>query len=235
MNLIKRLEGIVFSPKQTFAALAEKPVWVDALVIILIALAAYSLVITPYAKQEQVQVFRDSAKLKATMGEERFNQRLADMDKPTTTWGLIQAAGGLPLLYVIGMLVQCLFFMILGRLVSTEGKFKQVFAALVHANLINGVLGSAVRTVLTLAKKSAMQVSTGLPLLFPKMEVMSKAYIVLGQVDFFQIWTFGVLAFGLAAAFKINVRKALFLSFAIFFLSALFNIAYLLLIMSFVQ
>jgi hypothetical protein len=235
MNFFKRLEGVFFSPKQTFATVAERPVWVDALVVILIVLAAYSLVITPYAKQEQIQVFRDSVKLKTTLGEERFNQRLADMNKPTTTWGLIQAAGGLPLLYVIGMLVQGVLFMLLGRFVSTGGKFKQIFAALVHANLINGVLGSAVRMVLTMAKKSAMQVSTGLPLLFPKMEVMSKAYIVLGQVDFFQIWTFGVLAFGLAAVFKISVRKALVLSFAVFVLSALFNIAYLLLIMSFVQ
>lgn len=235
MTFIKRLEGVFFSPKQTFAAVAERPVWVDVLIVLLIVVAAYSLVIAPYGKQEQVQMFRDSAKLKSTLGEEAFNKRLADMDKPTTTWGLIQMAGGLPLLYVIGMLVQGVILMLLGRFVSTQGKFKQVFAALVHANLINGVLGNAVRMLLTWTKKSAMQVSTGLPLLFPKMEVTSKAYIILSQVDFFQVWTFSVLAFGLAAAFKISVRKAAILSFVVFVLSALFNILYLLFFLSFVR
>ena len=71
--------------------------------------------------------------------------------------------------------------------------------------------------------------------LFPKMEVTSKAYIVLSQVDFFQIWVFGVLAFGLAAIFKINVRKALFLSYTLWFLKALFNSAISILFLSFVQ
>ena len=235
MNPFQRLQGVFSSPKQTFAGLAEKPVWVDALIVIMIVLVAYSLVITPYAKPEQAQIVRDSVKLKERMGEEAFNRYVESLDKPATTWQVIQMFGGAPLLFVIAMLIQGLIFMILGRFVSTQGTFKQVFAALIHANLINGVLGNAVRMVLTLTKKSAMQVSTGLPLLFPKMEVTSKAYVVLGQVDLFQIWMFGVLAFGLAAVFKINVRKALFLSYTIWFLKALFNIAVTLLFMSFVR
>jgi len=235
MNLIKRLEGIFFAPKQTFTALAERPVWVDALVIILVVLVAYSVVVTPYAKQEQAQMFRDSVKLRERMGEEGFKRYIEGLDKPATTWQTVQMVGGAPLLFVVAMLLQSLFFMLLGRFVSTQGTFKQVFAALIHANLINGALGNAVRLLLTLTKKSAMQVSTGLALAFPKMEVTSKAYIVLSQVDFFQIWMFGVLAFGLAAVFKISVRKALFLSYAIWFLKALFNIAITIFGLSFVQ
>jgi Yip1 domain len=224
MNFIKRLEGVFFSPKQTFAAVAERPVWVDVLVVILIALAVYSLVVAPYAQREQVQMFRESAKFKERLGEERFNQYIADMEKPPTTWKMVQTAGGAPLLFIIAMLIQGVVLILLGRFVSSSGTFKQVFAALIHANLIGGVLGIAVRLILTLTKKSVMQVSTGLPLFFPKMEVMSKAYIVLSQFDFFQIWVFAVLAFGLAAAFKISVRKAAVLSYLLWFFKALVNI-----------
>jgi hypothetical protein len=46
---------------------------------------------------------------------------------------------------------------------------------------------------------------------------------------------FGVLAFGLAAAFKIDVKKALFLSYAVWFLKALFNIGLALVGMSFIR
>src|SRR5512136_1803925 len=100
MNFFKRVEGVFFSPKPTMTALAEKPVWVDVLVLIMIVLAVYSLVIAPYAKQEQVQMLKDSTKLKETMGAERFDQYLADQEKPATTWKMIQTAGGAPLFFI---------------------------------------------------------------------------------------------------------------------------------------
>jgi len=69
-----------------------------------------------------------------------------------------------------------------------------------------------------------MQTSTGLALLFPRLEVTSTAYIVLAQIDLFQLWMFGVLAFGLAAIFKVTLKKALVLSYGLWFLKALVNI-----------
>jgi hypothetical protein len=235
MNLLKRLEGVFSSPKQTFAALAEKPVWVDVLIVILVALAVYSLIISPYAKHDQAQMIKESVKLRERMGEERFNQYVQKMEGPVTTWGVIQTAGGAPVMFIIAMLLQGLLLMILGRFASTQGTFKQLFSSLVHANLIYALLGNGVRLILTLTRKSAMQVSTGLAIFFPKMEITSTSYIVLSQFDFFQIWLFGVLAFGLSAIFKINIRKALFLSYIVWFLKALFNIGFALFGLSFVR
>jgi hypothetical protein len=71
-----------------------------------------------------------------------------------------------------------------------------------------------------------MQTSTGLALLFPNLEVTSTAYIVLAQFDLFQLWMFGVLAFGLAAIFKVTLKKALVLSYGLWFLKALVNIGF---------
>ncbi|HYA48198.1 MAG TPA: YIP1 family protein [Burkholderiales bacterium] len=235
MNFVNRLTGVFASPRQTFTALAEKPVWVDVLIVILIALAIYATVVAPYAQHEQLQMLKDSAKLKERMGEERFNQYIADQEKPATTWKKIQTAGGAPLFFVIAMLIQGAILMVLGRFVSTQGTFKQAFSSLIHANLIYALAGNGVRLILTLTRKSVMQVSTGLPLLFPKMEVTSTPYIIMSQVDFFQLWLFGVLAFGLAAAFKINLKKALVLSYTVWLLKALFNIGLSLVGMSFLR
>ena len=69
-----------------------------------------------------------------------------------------------------------------------------------------------------------MQTSTSLALLFPRMEVTSTPYIILTQIDFFQLWMFGILAFGLAAIFKIKPGKALALSYGVWFLKALANV-----------
>jgi len=235
MSFFERLTGVFSRPKQTFAAVAEKPVWVDVLVVILIALAAYSVVIAPYVKHEQVQMIKDSVKLKERMGEERFNKYIEGLEAPPTAWSVIQTVGGAPLFFILAMLVQGGLLMLFGHLTSTQGTFKQVFAALVHANLIHAVAGNGVRAILTLTRRSVMQVSTGLPLLFPKMEVTSTPYIVLAQVDFFQLWLFGVVAFGLAAAFKIGLKKALVLSYTVWFLKALVNIGFALFGMSFLR
>jgi hypothetical protein len=235
MTFIERLTGVFASPRRTFSAVAEKPVWGDVLIVILIALAVYATVVAPYAQHEQVQMLKDSAKLKERMGQERFNQYIADQEKPATPWKMVQTAGGAPLIFVLSMLVQAAALMVLGRFVSTQGTFKQVFASLIHANLIYALAGNGVRMILSLMRRSVMQVSTGLPLLFPKMEVTSTPYLILAQVDFFQLWVFGVLAFGLAAAFKIDLKKALVLSYAVWFLKAVANVGLALFGMSFIR
>jgi hypothetical protein len=58
---------------------------------------------------------------------------------------------------------------------------------------------------------------------------------MLTQVDFFQLWMFGILAFGVAAVFKIELRKALILSYGLWFLKALANIGIGLIGMSFLR
>jgi hypothetical protein len=235
MNFFKRLEGVFSSPKQTLTALAERPVWVDVLVVLLIALAVYSLAVMPYSRSELYQMTKDSAKLKERMGEDGFNTYVQKLEAPPTTWVYVQTAVGGPAFIFIAMLLQSVVLMILGRFVSTLGTFKQILSALVHASLVNILLGNGVRLVLALTRKSVMQVSTGLALFFPKMEVTSTPYIVLSQIDIFQLWMFGVLAYGLSAAFKINIRKAVFLSYTLWFLKALVNIGFGILSVSFLR
>ncbi len=57
--------------------------------------------------------------------------------------------------------------------------------------------------------------STSLAFPAPGAEITSLTYLLLGQVDFFQPWMFGVLGFGLAAAFKIPLKKGMILSYAL--------------------
>ena len=104
----------------------------------------------------------------------------------------------------IGLLFSSLILLMLGRFVSSTGNYVRVLAAVVHASFIDKLLGNAVRAFLIVTRKSVMQTSTSLAMLFPKIELTSPAYIILGQIDLFQIWMFGVLAIGLSAVFKIE-------------------------------
>jgi hypothetical protein len=235
MNFFKRLEGTFFSPKQTFAALAEKPVLADVLIVLLIAMMAYSLIVMPYMRSEQLQMTKDSVKLKERMGEEAFNRQVQSLEGPPTTWAYVSTFIFGPLFVFVAWLLQSFLIILMGRLTSSFGTFKHVFSALLHASLVNVLLGNAVRAILAVTRKSVMQVSTGLAVFFPKLEVTSTPYIVLSQVDIFQLWMFGILAYGIAAVFKISLRKALFISYTVWVLKSLANIGLALFGMSFLK
>ncbi|HMA53142.1 MAG TPA: YIP1 family protein [Acidobacteriota bacterium] len=235
MSLVKRIEGVFFNPKPTFDGLAAKPVWVDALVVVLLALIAFMAIARPYMQKDQLSLMKDNVVLKEKMGEANYSKMIERTEHPTTASKVIQIFVTTPLFAVAALLLQSLILFMLGRLASTQGTFVQVLSALVHASLVDKLAGNAVRLVLALTRGSVMQTSTSLALLFPKLEVTSTLYVALTQVDFFQLWMFGILAFGLAAVFKIKVQKALALSYTIWFFKALINIAIGLFGMSFLR
>ena len=235
MNLFKRIEGIFFNPRPVFDGLAAKPVWVDALIVVLVALIAFNLVVAPYMQKDQLRLMKDNSALKERMGVERYDQMIQNMENPSARSRIIQTFVTTPLFYLIALLLQALILLILSRFVSSQGTYVQVLSALLHASLVDKLFGNAVRMVLALTRKSLMQTSTSLALLFPKMEVTSTSYIMLSQIDFFQIWLFGILAFGLAAVFKIELKKALFLSYGVWFLKALVNVGIAMIGMSFLR
>ncbi|MEN6561378.1 MAG: YIP1 family protein [Acidobacteriota bacterium] len=224
MNLIKRAGGVFVDPRRTFEGLAARPAWIDMLVVVLLALIAFNLVVLPYAQKDNLALMKDNAALKERMGEDAYAKLIERTEHPSRSGQILQIFVTTPLFAAAALLLQSLLLLILGRLLSTQGTYVQALAALVHASLIDKLLGNAVRLGLALSRGSLMQTSTSLALLFPRLEVTSTLYIMLTQVDFFQLWMFGVLAFGLSAIFRIAPKKALVLSYGVWALKALTNI-----------
>ncbi len=226
MDLFNRLQGIFFNPKVTLKAISEKPIWIDALIILLIAWALFNYITTPYLQKDTLQLLQSSDKLQERMGEDRFNEMIKRTKNPTKASvllsNLLYKPGGL----LVGFLFSSLIILAISRMFSTEGNYKQVLAAILHANFIDKILGNAVRLVLILTRKSFMQTTTSLALFFPKLEVTSPTFIILSQVDFFQLWLFGVLGYGLSSIFKIELKKALILSYSFWVLKSLLYIVY---------
>lgn len=232
MNFLNRFQGIFLSPQQTFKAISERPIWLDALIILLIAIALFSYITAPYSNKDSIQMFENNIKLKEKIGEERFNQMLEDFKNPSQTRVIIRSFFIVPISSVIGFLISSLIILGLGRLTSTEGKFVYIFSAFLYANFIDKILGNAVRLFLAVSRKSVMQNTTSLALFFPKLEITSPAFLILSQVDFFQLWLFGIFGFALAYIFKIELKKALFISYGFWLLKSVFYIAIIRLSMS---
>lgn len=235
MNLFKRIENLFFSPRTTFEGLAARPVWIDALLIALVALIAFNFVILPYAQRDNLALMKDNAALRERMGEDSYAKMIERSENPSKSFQIIQIFVMTPLVYILAVMLQSLLLLIGGRLSSTQGTYVQVLSALIHASLIDKLLGNAVRLALILTRQSVMQTSTSLALLFPRLEVTSTPYIVLTQIDLFQLWMFGILALGLVAIFKIKMSKALAVSYTVWFIKALVNIGIGLIGMSFLR
>jgi len=224
MNLLNRIQGIFFNPQLTLKALSEKSVWIDALIIVLISLIIFSYITIPYAQKDRLEIEKDNVELRERLGEEGYNRRIAFMENPPKALLYFLSFIATPAMYLIGFLISSLVILIIGRLASTEGKFVQVFAAVLHVNFVDKILGNALRLLLIFTRKSVIQTTTSLALLFPRMEVTSSAYHILSQVDFFQLWLFGILGFGLSHIFKIDLKKGLIISYVFWFIKSLFYI-----------
>jgi hypothetical protein len=205
----------------TFKNLSEKPLWVDALIFLLVFLIIFSYLKSPYQTKDTVELLKSSVKLREKMGEENFNQMIERMENPSPTKRILGALIQTPVFAIIGFLLSSGVLFGISRLFSSYGKFKTLFSTFLHANFIDKILGNILRYFLIVSKKSVFQVSTGLAIFFPKLEITSTSYVILSQIDFFQIWMFGILAFGISHIFKISLKKSLFISYGFWVLKSI--------------
>ena len=233
MSLFNRFQGIFFSPQPTLKGISEKPVWVDALIILLIASAVFAYVIAPYSNQDTLKAMKDNVKLQERLGKERYEASIKSLENPSQISTILRSVVWSTLGLAVGLLISSLFLLIIGRLVSTEGVFIAVFAVLVHANFIDKILGNAVRVALILTRKSVIQTTTSLALLVPNADFTSIPFILLSQIDFFQLWMFTVIGYGLSFVFKIPTKKAMVIAYSFWFLKSLLYIGMLFLSRSF--
>jgi len=147
------------------------------------------------------------------------------MQNPNDTAALLQPFLILPITLVIGFCIQSLILLGMGKLSAADGKFKQVFSVFLHGRFIDLGLGGALKFILVLVKKSFIQTSTSLAMFFPKLAVTSPAFIVLSQIDFFGLWAYGVIGMGLAAVFKIELKKGLIFAYLMWLIKSVLYIA----------
>lgn len=225
MKFLNTVLGVFLNPKETFAFISEKSRWTEIFIFLLIAWILFAFITAPYSQQDSIKIFEDNIRMKERMGEERFEEMLDNLKNPPPAMTFIRPLVFIPVSFAAGMLFSSLILFGMGRLTSTEGSFLQVFTGFLYANLIDKVLGNAVRVLLILSKKSVMETSAGLAVLFPRLEAASAAFIVLNQIDFFQLWMYGIFSYCLVSVFKIELKKAFFISYGFWLLKTAFYIA----------
>lgn len=116
MKFIARLVGIFMDPKQTMLQVATRPVWVDVLIFLLIFGLLYSYLIDPFSQKDSLALMKDNVRLKELLGEERYQQRLQQLENPSARARFLNIFVISPAFLFLGFFLTSLFLFILGKI-----------------------------------------------------------------------------------------------------------------------
>ncbi len=190
------LWGALLSPIATFTALARRPRWVAALVLLVASALALSLVLTP--RMDMAQMIREAVEERGQqIPEAQLEQQIAMAER--FAWvGIASQVLLQPGIY----LLLAVIFLAIYRMLGSEIDFRRSLSVTVHGFLPNGLAALlaipviASRTEITMEEvQRANFLQSSLAAFAP--EGASKALIsLLSSVDLFSFWTIALLATG---------------------------------------
>jgi hypothetical protein len=189
--LFARLVGILFAPRETFAAVVARPRWFGMLALVAVASAVLvgGFMLTAVGQQTFLDAFERQGNA----------QQLEVMRRIAPYMGYIYAGSAL----IIGPLFQVLIagvlfgvFMALGG----DARFKQVLAVLVHASVVS-LVGQLILVPVQYVMQSA-KVVTNASVFFPMLDDQSFLFHLASRIDLFTIWFLVVLSIGLGVLYR---------------------------------
>jgi hypothetical protein len=201
-GLLARIIGVVFSPKETFAAVAAQPRWLGVMVVTLLIGAAcqYVIMSSPELQDaivdQQIRAMesRGSVSDEQVAGIERFISNL-----PAVYAGATLIIG--PLFVA---LIAAILMWIFTTMMGGNGTFKQVFAVLAHSGVISTLAGvfSAALIASGVAPTGIRPPGANLGVFVPMLEETSFVTVMLQSIDLILIWWLVTLATGIAVLYK---------------------------------
>jgi hypothetical protein len=229
VNHVARLVGVLFSPKQTFASIAERPSWLAPLLLMVILGVFTSALLN--TKVNWGQYFRHKAEESARfsqLSEEQKDQALAQQIK---FWSNFSYGAGVVTVPISVLILALIYWRSFNFLWGTGWRFETAFGATAHALLPMAI--SSILALIILPLKSYGDVdpenivATSLRAYLP--QGAPKALVTLGgSLELFWIWSLVLVAIGLAAANpkRINPTESLGTVFGLWVVWVLAKVAW---------
>jgi hypothetical protein len=197
-NVLSRLIGVLFSPRETYAEIVARPRVLGALVITMgiVAITQGAFFATPVMQEvlmdQQVRMI------------ESFGVNITDEMYTQLEAGVARSAYTTPIsvLIIIPIATAILAAIILGiwgMLLGGTGTFKQVYAILAHSGVISAL---QVLFTMPLSYATGRMAGATLGVMVPMLEETSFLARFLGAIDLFWIWWCVSVAIGVGVLFK---------------------------------
>jgi hypothetical protein len=209
VSAVQSIWGVLVAPEKTFRALAVRPHWLPALLLLVAAALALSLIVTPRLDMKQVirEAIEDS-------GQEIPAAQLEQQVEMAEKFKWLGTASQVVLQPAVYMLMAAIFLVVF-RLMGSDIDFRHSLSVAVHGMmpfLIATLL--SIPVVMSRAELSMAEVQSGgflhsnLAAFAP--ESAGKVLVAfLGSVDIFSIWTIALLAIGYRVVGKVSKAAAL--------------------------
>lgn len=213
-GLLSRLVGVVFSPRDTYAAVAARPKWFGVLALTLVVGAACQYVIL--SSQELQDNIIDQQILAMRQAGGGSEAQIAGLETfvewmPVTYTVATVILGPVIVAALAGLLL--LFF---SMLMGGSATFRQVFALVTHSGVISMLSGlfSAAMTLAGVPPSGMQPPSANLGVFLPMLEESSFMAVFLGAFNLILIWWVLSLAIGLGVLYRRRTGP-IFISFMI--------------------
>jgi hypothetical protein len=227
MGLGARMVGVIFSPRETFAAVAARPQWAGVLFVTLAILSAsyYVLMSNPMM---QDNIIDQQITAMERSGQAVSDQTIAGME---TFIGTYLAPIYAVVVFLVGPLISAaiagIVMWIFTTLMGGTGTFRQVFAVMAHAGVVS-TLSAVFMAGMLLAGVEPQGVrppTANLGAFTPMLDDTSFVYIFLRTIDLILVWWMFTLAVGLGVLYK---RKTgpIFTTFAGIYLAIALIVAF---------
>ena len=198
-GLAGRIVGVLTSPRDTYAQIAERPRWLGMAAVVLV------LMVTPSIALMSTEVGRRALLDQQVQAIEAFGQTLNDAQYQTlqryaALAPYVAAVNALVVLPLAAAVIAGVLIGIFGGLLGGDASFVQVFAVVIGSGVVLA-LRSLFSTPLDYARESLSSPTT-LNAVLPFFEDNTFAARALGAIDLFMIWWLLNLAIGVGVVYK---------------------------------
>ncbi len=218
MSLLARVIGVIFSPREAFAAVVARPAWLGAIAIAVLisAVAQFFLLSTEVGQQlalDQQVGFMEA--FGQEISDDQYAQMERGIEQNARYTGPVATIFFTPLILLVsaGML-----HVIFGLIGGGNGTFKQVYAISAHSAVISS-LQLVFTTIVTIAAGRAA--GANFAVFAPMLDDTTVVYKFLSYIDFFYIWSTFITAVGLAVLYKRRTGPIAMVLFSIYVVVAL--------------
>jgi len=206
---VQSVWGVLVAPENSFRALALRPHWLPALLLLVSGALALSVIVTP--RLDMKQVMRDAIE---DSGQEVSSAQLdkqAEMAEKFKWMGTVSQVVLQPAVYMI----MAALFLVVFRLMGSDIDFRRSLSVAVHGMmpfLVATLL--SIPVVLSRAELSLADVQSG-SFLYSNLaafapESAGKPLVaLLSSIDLFSIWSISLLAIGYRVVGKLSKMAAL--------------------------
>ncbi len=215
-NLIYELKALIdvwFDPRKMFQkVLSHKKFWIPIVVIITFSIPQI-IVTAKIVHQDRIKYIQmnpklnDNLKMNALERMKEFNAKKI----------IIRQSISMIIVMFIALFVVSGLLLFIATLFGGDIRYAETLTIVSYSNYIDWLWGGILKTILTVIKGTGIGVSTGLSM-FVSSEPFSPTYRILSNIDFFNIWSYIVIAIGLSYLMKIDLKKGIMISFIVYFI-----------------